>query len=38
MVGSSKWPEHGKILNEFIEKNNYVVIRKNEIIQLLVAE
>jgi hypothetical protein len=34
----SKWPEHGKILNEFIEKNNYRVVWENEMFQLLIHE
>jgi hypothetical protein len=31
----SKWPEHGKILNEFINQNNYQVVWENEMFQLL---
>jgi hypothetical protein len=32
----SKWPEHGKILNEFIAQNNYQVVWENDMFQLLV--
>jgi hypothetical protein len=31
----SKWPEHGKILNEFISGNNYQVVWENEMFQIL---
>ena len=31
----SKWPEHGKILNEFIATNDYQVVWENEMFQVL---
>jgi len=31
----SKWPEHGKILNEFLTRNNYQVVWENEMFQIL---
>jgi hypothetical protein len=34
----SKWPEHGKILNEFIIRNHYQVIWENEMFQLLMKK
>ena len=34
----SKWPEHGKILNHFIEKYNYEVIWENEMFQVLLLK
>lgn len=34
----SKWPEHGKILNEFISVNNYQVVWENEMFQVLVRK
>lgn len=34
----SKWPEHGKILNEFIAENNYMVVWENEMFQVLVRK
>jgi len=33
--GLSDWPEHGRILNEFIVQNNYHVVWENEMFQLL---
>ena len=37
-VGLSYWPEHGRILNEFIERNNYQVVWENEMFQLLTRQ
>lgn len=34
--GSSHWPEHGRILNEFIALNNYHIVWENEMFQLLI--
>lgn len=34
--GLSKWPEHGKLLNEFISQNNYWIVWENEMFQLLI--
>lgn len=34
----SKWPEHGKILNEFIAKNEYQVVWENTMFQVLVRK
>ncbi len=34
----SKWPEHGKILNEFIARNNYQLVWENEMFQLLLKK
>ena len=34
----SKWPEHGKILNEFIIRNHYQVIWENDMFQLLIKK
>jgi len=34
----SKWPEHGRILNEFIVRNNYQIVWENEMFQLLVRK
>jgi len=34
----SDWPEHGRILNEFIERNNYQVVWENEMFQLLTRQ
>lgn len=34
--GLSNWPEHGKILNEFIVIHNYHVAWENEMFQLLI--
>jgi len=31
----TKWPEHGKILDEFLEKYNYQVVWQNEMFQVL---
>lgn len=36
--GLSKWPEHGRILNEFIDRNGYQVVWENEMFQLFVRE
>jgi hypothetical protein len=33
--GISMYPEHGKILNHFIEEYNYKVIWENEMFQVL---
>lgn len=33
-----KWPEHGKILNEFIAKNDYQVMWENTMFQVLVRK
>ncbi|HKJ41570.1 MAG TPA: hypothetical protein VKA27_05715 [Sunxiuqinia sp.] len=33
----SKWPEHGKILNEFMATNNYEVVWENEMFQVLIT-
>ena len=37
-VGLSDWPEHGRILNEFIANNNYQVVWENEMFQLLINQ
>ena len=37
-VGLSDWPEHGRILNEFIAHNNYQVVWENEMFQLLIHQ
>jgi hypothetical protein len=34
----SKWPEHGKILNEFIAKNDYQVVWENAMFQVLLKK
>lgn len=34
----SKWPYHGQILNQFIDKQGYKVLWENEMFQLLVAD
>lgn len=34
----SKWPEHGKILNEFIARHQYKVEWENEMFQLLMRK
>ena len=34
--GLSDWPEHGKILNEFIARYNYHIVWENEMFQLLI--
>lgn len=34
--GLSNWPEHGRILNEFIAINNYHIVWENRMFQLLI--
>jgi len=34
----SEWPEHGKILNEFIAIHNYRIVWENDMFQLLVCK
>lgn len=34
----SKWPEHGRILNEFIVRNGYQILWENEMFQVLAAK
>lgn len=36
--GLSDWPEHGRILNDFIAHNNYQVVWENEMFQLLIHQ
>lgn len=36
--GLSKWPEHGRILNEFIARNGYKVVWENEMFQVLIKK
>lgn len=36
--GLSKWPEHGRILNEFIARNGYQIVWENEMFQVLTTK